>query len=184
MPFPKVSDWSDEVYNAGTRGAFNPLVHLKKELHRCYPDLRPYDIMLCSEDDLNNATQMGWVHMDSGHFDYESVNDFNAAVGLRFGMTIDPHGHIKVGSNYIMMMPETYRDKIRKIRKDALNRQKAQADNAAGMALSGDSRYSEMAEYAREVSAKTSSRYTVQTKGEPERGEGDAPRRGRPPKDK
>ena len=97
--FPKVSDWSDKVYQAGARGGFNPLVHLEPELHRAYPDLRKFEIGLFSEEDLKNQFPIGWVHLDYGMFDHEDVESFNKAVGLRYGMVVDVHGHIKISDN-------------------------------------------------------------------------------------
>jgi hypothetical protein len=183
MPFPKVTDWSDEVYNAGTRGAFNPLRDLEKELHRTIPDLRPYIIMLCSEEDLNSATQMGWKHMDSGHFDAETVDDFNRKVGLRFGMTLDVHSHIKIGGNYIMLMPKTYREKVNEKRHEALLEQRHRANMASAYAHPSDKNYKQMLEAAQEISEKQSTTYRVQASGEPDRGGGEDKRGpGRPRK--
>jgi hypothetical protein len=184
MGFPKVTDWSDEVYNAGTRGSFNPLRDLEKELHRVIPDLRPYTIMLCSDEDLNSTTQMGWKHMDSGHFDYETVEDFNKAVGLRFGMRIDPHGHIMGGGNYIMLMPNTYRERILDARKEAYNVTQDRANQSLAVSLSGDPRGGEMRQYASEISKRDSSEYKVQFRGEPGYEEETKRGPGRPPKKK
>lgn len=185
MGFPKVTDWSDEVYNAGTRGSFNPLHDLERELHRTIPDLRPYVIMLSSEDDLNSTTQMGWKHMDTGHFDFETVDDFNKAVGLRFGMRIDPHGHLMIGGNYIMLMPKTYREKVLGKRKEAYNMAQRRANDSLAVSMSGDPRGGEMRQYAEEISKRESTQHKVQFRGEPTY-EDETPKRGpgRPPKDK
>ena len=185
MGFPKITDWSDEVYNAGTRGSFNPLFHLERELHRVIPDLRPYVINLCSEEDLNQNTQMGWVHMDTGHFDYETVDDFNKAVGLRFGMRVDPHGHITVGGNYIMLMPKSYREKIEQKRKDAYNVTQKTLDESLAVTMPGDPRASEMKSGAEEMSKKGTDQYKVQFRGDPDYSDAEAKRGpGRPPKNK
>ena len=178
MGFPKVTDWSDEVYNAGTRGSFNPLHDLERELHRTIPDLRPYALMLCSETDLNSSTQMGWKHMDTGHFDYETVDDFNRAVGLRFGMRVDPHGHIMVGGNYIMIMPYSYRDRILDERKNAYNLQNERANASAAYAHPQDPNASSMRAGASELAERDSTRYQVRVKGEPDREESSEGKRG------
>lgn len=180
MGLPKVSDWSDDVYQAGTRGGFNPLVHLKPELDRAYPDFQAYELMFSSEDDLKNTTSMGWVHLDYGMFDHESVQDFNKAVGLRYGMILDVHGHIKIGDNYIMIMPKKFRESIKLARKEALAEQNRRANNSAAYAHPSDPEYSKMQQGAQEIASETSSRYKVAVGGEPE----DKPRRGRPPKNK
>lgn len=168
MPFPKTTDWSDQVHNAGTRGSFNPLRDLQKEMHRSIPDLRPYEIGLFSAEDLRSVTQMGWVHMKSEHFD---VDDFNSVVGLRYGMTVDPSSNIKVGDNFVMMMPKTYREKVLAKRKEALNNQRERANQAAAYAHPSDRNYNQMMEAAQEISEQGSTRYKVQATGEPTRDE-------------
>lgn len=180
MGLPKTSDWSDKVYNAGTRGAFNPLRDLERELHQAIPDLRLYKIGLFSQDDLKNVMTMGWRHMDYGHLDYSTVDDFNKAVGLRYGLVVDAHGHIMIGGNYVLIMPKDYRKKVEAERAHALNEQRKRANQASAYAHPSDPRAKEMRDAALELSEKTSETYKVQVSGEPNRD--DAPRRGRPPK--
>ena len=168
MAFPKVTDWSDEVYNAGTRGAFNALRDLEKELHRTIEDLRPYNIGLFSKDDVNDVSQMGWVHMKIEHFDYA---DFNRAVGLRYGMRDDGGGNIMSGENYIMMMPKNYRERVLSERTRVREAQEAAAHNAAAYVHPGDPNAASMREGALEMVNKDSTSYKVQAKGEPDRGE-------------
>jgi hypothetical protein len=128
---------------------------------------------------------MGWKHMDSGHFDYETVDDFNKAVGLRFGMRIDPHGHIMVGGNYIMLMPKSYREKILNKRQEAYDVTQQRANASLAVSMSGDPRGDEMRRYAEELSAKETSQYKLSVRGEPDH-EDEEPKRGpgRPPKNK
>lgn len=168
MGFPKVEQWGDDVLNAGTRGAFNVLVHLEKELQRCYPDLKAYVINLCSEEDLKDNTMMGWMHMDGGHFDAKSVDDFNKKVGLKFGMVLDSHDHIKIGSNYVMLMPKSYRDKVNKARKEAYNLQNERVNNVAAYAHPEDPNFTEMKQGAQELAGEKNAKYKVQVKGEPD----------------
>jgi len=168
MAFPKVTDWSDEVYNAGTRGAFNALRDLEKELHRTIEDLRPYNIGLFSESDVNEVSQMGWVHMKIEHFEYA---DFNRAVGLRYGMRDDGGGNIMVGENYVMMMPKNYRERVLSERKRVREAQEMAAHNAAAYVHPGDPNAASMREGAKEMVAKDSTTYKVQAKGEPDRGD-------------
>jgi hypothetical protein len=168
MAFPKVTDWSDTVYNAGTRGAFNVLRDLEKELHRTIEELRPYNIGLFSEDDINNVSTMGWRHMKSEHFDYA---DFNSAVGLRYGMRLDASSNIMVGNNYVMMMPKNYREKVLKERTRVREAQEEAAHNAAAYVHPGDPNAASMREGALEMVNKDSTSYKVQAKGEPDRGE-------------
>lgn len=179
MGFPKVNEWPEQVYQAGTVGGFNILRDMEKALHHAIPDLRPYNIGFFVETDLKSVMPMGWIHMDYGHLDFETKDDFNRAIGLRYGLTIDANGHLKVGDNFIMIMPKNYRERIIEERKRALDKQNAMMDGAAAYAHPSDPRASEMKAGAYELSEKGSERYKVQVKGEPERSEA---KRGRPPK--
>ena len=186
MPFPKVEDWSDEVYQAGTRGGFNVLRDLPRELQRAIPDLRNFKLGLCSETDLKEWRSMGWVHMTFDHLDYETINDFNAAIGLRFGLRPDVHSHITVGDNYIMIMPNKYREKVDLRRKEALINQREQAVAASAISVGSDPRADEMYEGALETAQRGTTRATVIGKGQPPDNKdaisGTPKKRGRPPK--
>jgi len=168
MAFPRLNQWSDKVYQAGTTGGFNVLRDLEKELQRAIPDLKAYNIGLFVEDDLKNVMPIGWVYMDYGHLDYETVESFNNAVGLRYGIVIDPSGHLKIGDNFIMIMPKDYREKVKAERKRAFDRQNQEAMNAGNFVPASDPRRAEMEEGAREVAEKGTSTHKVQVGGEPE----------------
>jgi hypothetical protein len=185
MGFKAINDWPEEVLNAGTRGEFNPLHDLERVLHEVFTDFRPYVIMFCSEEDLNSAMQIGWVHLKSEHFGYDAVKSFNKAVGLRFGMTLDVHNNIKVGGNYILYMPKSYREKIEKKRKEAYNVTQKTLDESLAVTMPGDPRASEMKSGAEEMSKKGTEQYTVQFRGEPGYDDAETKRGpGRPPKNK
>jgi hypothetical protein len=167
MPFPKVEDWPDEVYNAGTRGAFNLLRDLEKVLHKAIPDLREYNLGIIAEDDIKNVAPMGWVHMKEEHFDYA---DFNQAVGLRYGLQVDASGNIKAGECFIMMMPKNYRKRVLAERSRAREAQEATAHNSAAYVHPSDPNAASMREGALEMVNKDSTSYKVQAKGNPDHG--------------
>lgn len=173
MAFKKTDSWGDEVFNAGTRGSFNPIRDLEKTLQRAIPELKAYNIMLCSEGDLNSATSMGWVFMDQADFGYKTIDDFNGAIGLKFGMQPDPSGHIKIGSNYILYMSKDYREKIKARRKEAYDDTQSRLDRSLAVSMPGDPRQGEMRKAAEEMQKKESTSYKVQAKGEPDRAEPD-----------
>ena len=168
MAFPKLNQWSDKVYQAGTTGGFNILRDLERELQQAIPDLKAYNIGLFVEDDLKNVMPIGWVYMDYGHLDYETVESFNNAIGLRYGIVIDSSGHLKVGDNYIMIMPKDYREKVKAERKRAYDLQNQEAMDASTYVPQSDPRYEEMQEGAREAAQKGTSSKTVRVGGEPD----------------
>lgn len=170
MAFPKQSEWDrfDAVQNAGTRGGFNPLVHLQKVLHENIPDLRPYEIGFFSESDINEMTTMGWKFMKKEHFEIE---DWNRDIGTRYHLRTDGGTNVMYGDNYIMLMHRGHREKILEARLQALNDQRELVNNAGAYAHPKDPNRSEMLDGARKIADKDSTRYKVQTTGTPEHDE-------------
>ena len=166
MAFPKVSDWSEKVYSAGARG-FNLLVDFEREMHRVYPDTKPYNFGYFSKDDVNHQSTIGWVHLKGSMFD---VEDWNTTVGLRFGLTVDASDNVKYGDNYIMLMSREYREKvILPERLEAIKRIERAADEDAVVVHPEDPEYNKMKDAGREI-AKTEKK-KIQIRGEPDRKE-------------
>ena len=180
MPLPKVNEWPDKVRHAGTTGGFNLLRDLIPSLQEAIPDLKNFEGGLFVEEDLKNVRPMCWVHLDSGHLDEKIINDFNTTIGLRYGIVIDANGHLKVGDNFIMIMPKKYRERIAAERKAALDRQNALSHQKSAYVHPSDPNYGEMMQGAQEVADAASTKYKVQVAGEPEPAE--KPKRGRPRK--
>jgi len=173
MAFPKVNEWPENVRHAGTVGGFNTLRDLPMALQEAITDLRDFNIGFFVEEDLKNVVPMGWRHMTMEHLDYKTVDDFNKAVGLRYGLVVDANSHIKVGDNYLMIMPKKYREILQLERKKALDKQNALADQKATYVHPNDPNYGEMKRAAEETAEKGSSRVKVQVKGEPDRSDRD-----------
>ncbi len=167
--FPKVEEWDDAIINAGTRG-FNPLVDFERELHRTYPDLRPYTFCFSSESDMNSNQIIGWVPLMASEFD---VEDFSSAVGLRFGLRADSSNHVRQGENYILYMPRKHREIILNSRKEADDDMKKRSMDAASYVHPSDPEFNKMKDAARKIAEDGSETYKVQVKGEPDHGEGD-----------
>ena len=166
MAFPKVSDWSENVYNAGATG-FNLLRDFEREMHKAYPDTQVYNFGYFSETDINHVSTMGWVHLKGSMFE---VEDWNTAVGLRFGLVADASDNIKYGENYIMLMPRQHRDEvILPARLDAIRKIEAAADEDAVVVHPEDPEYNKMKDAGREIAK--SEKVKVQVKGEPDRGD-------------
>jgi len=173
MAFPKVSDWSDSVYNAGAMG-FNLLRDFEKEMHRAYPDTQAYTFGYFSDSDISSVSTMGWVHLKGSMFD---VEDWNTAVGLRFGLVKDVSDNVKYGENYIMLMPRQHReDVILPSRKRAAERMEAAADDDAIVVHPEDPEYNKMKDAGREIAR--SEKVKVQVKGTPDRGTKEAGKTG------
>lgn len=168
MALPKLNQWSEKVYQAGTTGGFNVLRDLEPELQQAIPELKAYNIGLFVEDDLKNVMPMGWVYMDRGHLDYETTEDFNNAIGLRYGIVADASSHLKIGDNFIMIMPKDYREKIKAERKRAYEIQNNEAMAASTYVPKEDPNYEKMQEAAHEVAEKGTSSHKVQVGGEPD----------------
>ena len=166
MAFPKVSDWSEKTYNAGALG-FNLLRDFEKEMHKAYPDTQPYNFGYFADFDINNTTVMGWRPLLGSMFD---VEDFNATVGLRFGLTVDASDKVKYGENYIMLMPREHRETvILPARREAIKKVEAAADEDAVIVHPEDPEYNKMKDRGRELAKTERVRHVA--KGEPDRGE-------------
>ena len=170
--FPKVEEWDDAITNAGTRG-FNPLVDFERELHRTYPDLRPYTFCFSSESDMNSNQIIGWKPLMGDMFD---VEDFSSAVGLRYGIRLDASDHVRLGDNYVLLMPQSHREIILNERNNADNRMKAKAQDAASYVHPSDPEYNKMKDAARKIAEEGSETYKLQIKGEPDHGD-EAPKK-------
>jgi hypothetical protein len=177
MAFRKVSEWSDAIRNAGTRG-YNPLVNFETDIREAYPDLRPYTFCFSSESDMNSNQIVGWVPLMAAEFD---VEDFSSAVGLRFGLREDASNHVRQGDNYILYMPRKHRELVLSDRKVADDNMKARSMDAASYVHPSDPEYNKMKDAARKIAEDGSETYKVQVKGEPDHGEGDkkAPSKGK-----
>jgi len=166
MAFPKVTDWSEKVYNAGAMG-FNLLRDFEKEMHRVYPETQDFNFGYFSETDVNQVSTMGWKHMKGSMFD---VEDWNSTVGLRFGLTRDASDNLKCSDNYIMLMPRNYRETvIMPARLESIKKMEAAADEDAVVVHPEDPEFNKMKDAGREI-AKTE-KVKVQVRGEPDRGE-------------
>ena len=180
MAFRKVTDWSEAIYNAGALG-FNLLRDFEPELHRVYPETRPYTFGYFSEDDITNVSTIGWTHMKGDDIE---VDDWNSKVGLRFGLTVDASNNVKHGSNYIMYMPRQHRENvILPARKKAIEEQERRADDAGKFVHPSDPEYNRMKDRLEEVVQPTE-KVKVQVRGEPDHGEPQPEKkpRGRPKK--
>ena len=175
MPQPKASDWKkyDELLDAGTKG-WNPLSRVPQLLEENFDWAREFTFGFFSEEDVPEAGTYGWVHLRPEHFD---VENFNEAVGTRFGLT-DAAGVIKWRHNYLMMMPKDFRRRQMGNRHDAYIASTADSLEGAAYAHPEDPQYEKMLKASRELSEMES--YSVQPKAL----EGTAPKRGpgRPPK--
>ena len=167
MAFRKVSEWSDAIRNAGTRG-YNPLVNFEKDICEAYPDLRPYTFCFSSESDMNSNQIIGWVPLMASEFD---VDDFASAVGLRFGIRSDASNHVRQGENYILYMPKQHREIILNSRKEADDAMKERAMDAASYVHPSDPEFNKMKDAARKIAEEGSETYKVQVKGEPDHGD-------------
>ena len=168
--FPKVEEWDDAIVNAGTRG-FNPLVDFERELHRTYPDLRPYTFCFSSEGDMNSNQMIGWKPMMGEMFD---VEDFSSAVGLRYGIRLDAADHVRLGDNYVLLMPRQHREIVLQSRKEADDKMKERAMVAAAYVHPSDPEFNKMKDAARKIADDGTETYKVQVKGEPDHGDADA----------
>jgi len=164
MAFPKRQEWSDNVLNAGTRG-FNLLRDFEREMHLAYPDTSHLKFGYFSDTDINHVHTMGWRHFKGDMFD---VEDWNTAVGLRFGVRVDASNNIMHGENYIMIMDRGFRDEIiLPARKAEITKLEQSADEAASYVHPEDPEYNKMKDHASELSEKTSVKYKVKVKGTP-----------------
>jgi len=163
--FPKRAEWGDAVLNAGARG-FNLLRDFEREMHYAYPDTNHLNFGYFSKDDINSVYTMGWRHFKGSMFD---VEDWNSAVGLRFGLRLDVHDNIMYDENYIMIMDRSFRDEIiLPARNEEINKVEKSANEAATYVHPDDPEHNRMKDRALELSEATSEKYKVQVRGTPE----------------
>lgn len=106
-----VNDWrmDEDIANAPTRG-YSPQIELPKSLRKAYPELNDFEIGFTDKDPLPQWYGIGWRHLD-GHM-FPDIESFSRAVGTRFGVVLDAEGHVRQGTNYIMIMPRQYRERV------------------------------------------------------------------------
>ena len=107
------SEWRrhEEIVNASVRG-FDHLEALPKILSQEHSWLKAFNFGFCDDEDLPGWITLGWDHLRPGDFD---VDNYNSAIGLRFGLT-DAGGHLKLGNNYVMIIPKDLDEKRAKAR--------------------------------------------------------------------
>lgn len=177
MAFPKVSDWSERVYNVGV-GGFNLLRDFEPEMHRVYPDTKDYNFGYYSESAVPEMSTQGYVHLKGSMFD---VDDWNSVVGLRFGLVRDANDNIKHGDNFIMIMPRHYRDTVIKVNeKQKITDLEAASDEAGAFVHPQDPEYNKMKDRARELASTEKFDLRPQPGAEPDRGEPPKNKGGRP----
>lgn len=177
---PKVSDWSEATYSAGING-INLLAHFEKEMHRVYPGTQKYKFGFFSAEGAQEASTAGWVFLKGEMYE---VEDWNSAVGLRFGLSRNADDNIKHRENYLMIMPLKFReDVLYPAQKRSEARLDAAADEAQTFVHPNDPEFNKMKDRARELADTT--KYKLQMEGEPEHSVAPPPKkRGRPPKAK
>ena len=163
--FPGRAEWSDNVLNAGARG-FNLLRDFEFEMHHAFPDTKHLNFGYFSKDDINSVFTMGWRHFKGTMFD---VEDWNSAVGLRFGMRLDANDNIMFEENYIMIMDRSFRDEIiLPKRKAEIDKVEKSADEASTYVHPDDPEHNRMKDRAHELSEATSEKYKLQVRGTPD----------------
>lgn len=163
---PPEKDWSDRASYAQHLG-FNLLRDFEPLMHELYPESRAYNFGYYSEEDLNNVQTIGWKFLTPDMF---NVENFEQAVGSRFGLRINVHNRVMHGNNYIMLMSKKHRDEvILPARKAQHRRREEAADEQAVIVHPEDPEFNKMKDAGRKL-AKTE-RAKVQVKGSPERGE-------------
>jgi hypothetical protein len=177
MAFPKVGNWSDRVYNAGA-GGFNLLRDFEKEMWKVYPETRVYKFGFFSDDGVPEVSTYGWVHLQGGMFD---VEDWNTAVGLRFGLAVDASDNVKYADNFIMIMPRQYREDVIYVgeRKRIAEAENA-ADDAGAFVHPSDPEFNKMKDRARELASTEKFDLRPMPGAEPDRGEPPKNKGGRP----
>lgn len=176
MGLPKASDWKkhDKILNAGLKG-FNALTEIPKAIKAEMPDFKRFKFGFFSGNDVPEMHSMGWVHLESHMFD---VEEWNKAVGLRFGLT-NTEGLVKYRENYIMIMDMTYRKRLENVRIDESERELATSlEGVSSYAHPSDSRYGEMKAASKDLGGVELTR--VQAEGQAPSG-AEPKKRGRPP---
>jgi hypothetical protein len=174
---PKVSDWSEATYSAGING-INLLAHFEKEIHRVYPGTNKYKFGFFSADGAEEASTAGWVFLKGAMFE---VEDWNSAVGLRFGLTRNPDDNIKHRENFLMIMPMAFReDVLYPAQKRNMDRLDEAAEDAQAFVHPSDPEFNKMKDRARELSSSEKFDLRPQMGAEPDRGAPPPKKAGRP----
>ena len=113
MPRPSKTDWGKykEVARA-TTSSWNALVDLPKVFRLEFPWLNEYNLGFFIDEDITERMTLGWRWLEMSHFDYDTIDKFNAMVGIRFGLGTDAAGHLKWHDNFIMIRPRELTDEI------------------------------------------------------------------------
>lgn len=119
MGHPSVKDWEKDeaILASGTKG-FNVLTELPRLLSKHYPWLQDFRIGFCDKNQLQHWGSIGWAFLRTEHFE---IDNFNQAVGLRFGL-VDDGGNIKFRDNYLMIMPKDFRKRQINMRNEEADR--------------------------------------------------------------
>jgi len=127
---PSVKDWerNPAISRAGTKG-FNPNEEIPKMLKAEFDWLKDFDFAMCIASDIPTALYGGWKHLLAEYFD---VENFNAAIGLRFGLN-DADGVIKLEENYIMIMPTAEAKRVLDERNDAFEEHYEKVTRSSGI---------------------------------------------------
>ena len=153
MPQPKKSDWGKytEVARAMTK-SWNALVDLPKVFTEEYPWLKEYTWGFFVDEDVSERMTYGFRWLEMAHFDNDSIDKFNAAVGTRFGLNTDAAGHLKWHDNYIMIRPRGLTDEIVLERNRVSEERMKSAVEARTHSIPGDPMEGKVREYSREHS--------------------------------
>ena len=180
MARPKVSDWKadESVLRAGTRG-FNILDELPLALQKAFPWLKEFEFGFFIDEHVPHRTSIGWAHLKKSHLE-DGVDEFNQAIGLRFGLTTDGTDNLMWRENYIMIMPNEFRAKLWNIRHKMDDEQMAR--NVGGGAFIPPGAKQAQEEWIREQSQNAYETATVVNRAGTE--DKQPKPRGRPPKNK
>jgi len=173
MSHPKASDWKkhEELLRADTRG-WNPQKRLPELLRKEYPWANDFAFGFIDKNNLAHARANGWEFLMTSAFDIESFND---AVGLRFGLTTDAAGHVMAGSNYVLIQPRDFKEKMQRKRNEEFEESFSKSMENNRFAISEDPRREEILQ-DESLSYSTFSEDVIE--------DGKPRRRGRPPKNK
>lgn len=175
---PKKEDWLKygSIRNSGFKG-FNILTELPKLMSEEIDWMADFQLGFCSEADMPSWTSQGWVPLRKEHFEIEH---FNAAVGLRFGLT-DTDGIIRSDENVLMIMPKEYRKMLEDKRNQDFEEYYARTMSDQTYVVPEDPRRAEILEtFADSTFEETLNVATEEPKREVEA----KPKRGRPRKTK
>lgn len=175
MPKPNKADWGKykEVARASTSN-WNALVDLPKVFKKEFTWLNEFDLGFFVDEDVTERMSLGWRWLEMVHFDYETIDSFNAMVGTRFGLSTDAAGHLKWRNNFLMIRPRELTDEIVRER-NRIAHERAIIPPPAH-AVKGDPRENEVLEYSREHSEYEQTKVNRDTGAQQKR-------QGRPPKE-